>query len=384
MAIITLTQAVVDGLHCPSGKKKAEFVDSSRTGLYVAVTPSSAYFYLRFKKPDGKTGHIKIGNISEISLQDAKFKVKNLKQEIVNGNYSASDKVPTFATFFNDHYSKHAASRKRSYNKDLSMFNVRLNDKFGNKALDKITRREVMDFHTHLLEQERLSPATCDHHLKLMRRMFNLAVEWEIIDKNPLNRIALFNADNKVENYLQPDELQRLMHVLNTHPNRMTCNVMKFLLGTGARLNEALRSKWTHINRERRVWTVPSSNTKSKRLRSVPLNDYALDVLDSLGTEEYEFLFMNFHTGTHLKAIHTGWDIIRKKANLPKLRIHDLRHSYASMLVNAGRTLYEVQQILGHSVPIVTQRYAHLSTKTLLSASDAASICITEALASNA
>lgn len=379
--IISLTQTVVDGLTCPPDKAKFEYCSSDRSGLYLALTPSTANYYLRYKDKNGKTGHIKLGSTATMRLSEARQQVNQLKRDIAAGKHNVSEKVPTFADFFTDHYLPHAKMRKRSWKKDQSMFDVRLKARFGSKILTNISRREAIDFHTFILEREGLSPATCDHHLKLMRRMFNLAVEWDIIDKNPLNRIALFNADNKVENYLQPDELKRLVHVLDTHPNRMTCLVMKFLLSTGARLNEALQSKWSHINREKRVWTIPSTNTKSKRLRSVPLNDYALAVLDSLDTEEHEFLFMNFKTGTHLKEIHTGWDNIRKQADLPKLRIHDLRHSYASMLVNGGRTLYEVQQILGHSVPIVTQRYAHLSTKTLLSASDTASAFINEAMA---
>jgi site-specific recombinase XerD len=73
------------------------------------------------------------------------------------------------------------------------------------------------------------------------------------------------------------------------------------------------------------------------------------------------------------KWIHKAWNDIREKAGMPWLRIHDLRHAYASILVSSGRTLYEVQQLLGHRDPQVTQRYAHLSNQALLSASEVAS-----------
>lgn len=73
------------------------------------------------------------------------------------------------------------------------------------------------------------------------------------------------------------------------------------------------------------------------------------------------------------------WERIRAEAGLPHVRIHDLRHSYASFLVNSGRTLFEVQQILGHSQPQVTQRYSHLSTKTLQDAANTASVIIDSA-----
>jgi integrase len=107
----------------------------------------------------------------------------------------------------------------------------------------------------------------------------------------------------------------------------------------------------------------------------VPLNDSALAVLNALMTaENYEYLFINRLTGLPYTCINKVWERIKNKAGLPDLRIHDLRHQFASFLVNNGRSLYEVQQILGHSTPNVTQRYAHLSTQSLQAAANAASL----------
>jgi len=389
--IVNLTQDFVDNqLICPDGKKSFEFVHADRSGLFAKVTMASSgigTYSLRYKS-NNKTAYQKLGRTNEISLAQAQAKVLQLKSEIAAGNdpreqAKAKKSVLTFAEFFHEHYYPYIQSRKRSANKDESMFRVRLNDAFGKKRLNQISRRDVVSLHSRLLEVDGLSPASCDHHLKLMRRMFNLAVEWEMLEKNVLNRIALFKADNQVENYLDEEQLRRLLHVLHTDKNRMTCNVLLFLLSTGARLNEAISAKYSQIDKINRVWVIPSKNSKSKRVRSIPLNQSALDVLAQLGTEDHEYLFMSNRSDTHLKEIHTGWKTLREKAGLPHLRIHDLRHSFASMLVNNGRTLYEVQQILGHSVPSVTQRYSHLSVKTLLSATDAASNCINAAMAAN-
>jgi integrase len=137
---------------------------------------------------------------------------------------------------------------------------------------------------------------------------------------------------------------------------------------------------WSQINRAERVWRIPASNSKSKKVRSVPLNDSALQVLEEIGTEgTHEHLFVNRQTGKRYTAIHKVWGRLRTKAGLPHLRIHDLRHMYASFLVNSGRSLYEVQQILGHSDPSVTQRYAHLSSKSLQDAANSASLAIAAA-----
>lgn len=116
------------------------------------------------------------------------------------------------------------------------------------------------------------------------------------------------------------------------------------------------------------------------KARSVPLKDSTIEVLDALDTKDkFEYLFINRKTRKPYTTIHKVWERIRAEAGLPHLRVHDLRHSYASFLVNSGRSLYEVQQILEHSQPQVTQRYSHLSTRTLQDAANAASAVITGA-----
>jgi integrase len=203
-----------------------------------------------------------------------------------------------------------------------------------------------------------------------------------MLEKNPAAGIKLFNADNKVEHYLEAQELERLLSVLRNGSKRnfMVRMVALFLLSTGARLNEALGAKWKDIDRKNRVWRIPASTSKSKKVRSIPLNDTAIEVLDRLDTEgKHEWLFVNDKIGERLKYVHRVWNRIREKAGLPHLRIHDLRHQYASFLVNSGRSLYEVQQILGHKDPTVTQRYAHLSSRSLQDAANSASDAISGA-----
>ena len=150
-----------------------------------------------------------------------------------------------------------------------------------------------------------------------------------------------------------------------------------FLLATGCRLNEALQATWEQVDLVSRVWKIPALNSKSKRIRSVPLNDTALSVLRYFDAGASSgWIFINPRSGERYTTITKVWFRIRDKAGLPKLRLHDLRHQYASFLVNSGRTLYEVQQILGHSDPSVTTRYAHLSLDALRDASDSASLLI--------
>jgi integrase len=256
------------------------------------------------------------------------------------------------------------------------MFDLRIGNAFGHLRLDQIRRHDITTWHVGLRE-DGLSPAYSDRFLALLRHILNKAVEFELLERNPASGIKLFNVDNRVEHYLDEDELERLLTVLRTGTKRnfMVRMVALFLLSTGARLNESLSARWQDIDRDNRVWRIPASTSKSKKIRSVPLNDSAVEVLDLLGTEgKFEWLFISsVAKGERLKHVHRVWQRLRADAGLPHLRIHDLRHQYASFLVNSGRTLYEVQAILGHSDPSVTQRYAHLSSKSLQEASDSAS-----------
>jgi integrase len=142
------------------------------------------------------------------------------------------------------------------------MFNSRLKDAFGHLRLNAIKRVDVERFHVNL-RKDRFSPATGDHYAKLLRHVLNLAVDWEVIDSNPLARIKLFRESNHIERYMDDDELARLMFVLKYDENRPVANIATFLLSTGARLNEALTARWENIDIEHRTWRVTAevSNT---------------------------------------------------------------------------------------------------------------------------
>lgn len=388
MPVLKLTQDFINNsLHCPVGQKRIEFCDKDIPGLIIIVTATSSggSFFVRYKNGLGKTSYIKVGRTQEITLADARKKAKLLKLEIANGADPSNDKrvqkaVLTLSEFYEGHYKPYAAMHKRSAGSDHQLYRCRLEARFGHFRLNQITKTMIVGFHNELKESG-LAGATCDHYVKFLRHAFNLAIEWDLLKDNPASGVKLFNLDNKVEHYLDATELERLMTVLKTGANRPVCMIAMFLLSTGARMNEVLSAEWSQINISTRTWKIPALNSKSKKSRSSPLNDSALAIISQLNTEaEFEFLFVNRVTGNPYTNIHKAWGKIRDQAGLPHLRIHDLRHQYASFLVNSGRTLYEVQQILGHSTSMVTERYSHLSSATLQAASNSASVLINAAM----
>ena len=157
--------------------------------------------------------------------------------------------------------------------------------------------------------------------------------------------------------------------------NKQLKYIVGLLIQCGCRVSELLHAEWSHFDLERRLWRIPQS--KTGKARFVPLSQGALDLIAELPRYKgCPYLIPNPKTLKPWVGIFMSWDTARKQAGLADVRLHDLRHSFASLLINSGRTLYEVQHILGHTQVKTTQRYAHLSQDTLLAAANAATVAV--------
>jgi len=379
MPVTRITERFCRTATCAPGKSKIDYFDERLKGYYLQVAKSGKRTFFQRIRKDGRTITVRIGDASLISVRDARNRAKEIKAQSLLGQWQEPVKqsVLTFSDFVNDCYLPYIKVRKRSWQTDLSLLNNRILPAFGELPLTEVTRSQIQAFHSALKESG-LKASTCDRHLVLIRYIFNLAVEWEEIEETPAAKIKLFREDNKCERYLNEEETQRLLRVLKTDSNRPVALAVLFLLSTGARRGEALKARWCDIDTERQVWRIPAENAKSKKPRAIPLNSAALSVLKELGTpvSGEQSLFISRYNGKPLRCITHAWFRMREKAGLEDVRMHDLRHSFASFLVNSGRSLYEVQHILGHSDPSVTMRYAHLSSQALQGAADSAASCI--------
>ena len=387
--IVKLTENfILTGLQCSVGKRREEMVDSVVPGMFIEVREVSqgqGTYYFRYKDADGRTQTKKLGRTTDVTLAEARSHAKELRAQVaLGGNPRATEKarklVLTFDTFFKEHYLPHVIPRKKSWKRDEELYRLRISAKFGMKRLNEVTRQQIQTFHSEVLA-EGLASASANHHVKLIKRCFSLAIQWDMLDKNPASRIPLFPENNQIERYMDEAQLAKLLEVLRTDSRRTVCLIAMFLLATACRYSEATSARWADIDKDKRVFRVSATNSKSKRMRPVPLNPTAVAVLDQLDSEgKYEYLFINKRTKLPYVSISKVWNSLRTKAGLPHLRLHDLRHQGASHLINTGSSLYIVQQILGHSDPSVTQRYAHLSMKSLNDASDNASAIIKSAM----
>nr|WP_297478023.1 site-specific integrase [Ferrovum sp.] len=269
-------------------------------------------------------------------------------------------------------YMPYVKGYKRSWQADDSYLRNHLLPAFGKKYLDEITKHDVIQFH-HGMRTKDYALGTCNRCLIMLRYALNLALRWEIpgFKANPTKDVPLFENDNKKERYLSSAEAQRLYETVRQSDNPMLQYIIPMLLLTGARKREVLNAKWEDFDTVRHQWRIPV--TKAGKPRHVPLSNGVLQLLTLVphfpGTD---WVFPNPKSLKPYVSIFYSWDTARKQAGLADVRIHDLRHSFASFLVNSGRSLYEVQKILGHTQVKTTQRYAHLSQDTLIDAANAA------------
>jgi integrase len=206
----------------------------------------------------------------------------------------------------------------------------------------------------------------------IFQRSLELAIKWDTpgITKNPVKGIPHRPLNNARERFLNEKEAERLRNAVAQSSNTQLKFIIGLLLLTGARVSELLQAQWQHVDVERRLWFIPTS--KTGRSRYVPLSNAALDIIQALPRfEKCPYLLPNPKTKKPYTSIKRAWATTIKDAKLPGLRIHDLRHSAASFMINSGVDLYAVGRVLGHADHRSTMRYGHVSNETLLAAVEA-------------
>ena len=373
-ALTTEFLATLPGREPASGA--VSYFDTEIKGFLLEHRASGgATFYFRYRDAAGKVRLNRIGRADEISVSDARAKAHKMKQMVTEGGDPKVEShrfkdVPTFGDFVAERYLPYAKTRKRSWETDETMLRNHLLPVFADFRMNRITRSDAVAFH-HAVFEKGYAAGTCNRMIVLMKFIYNCAIRWDILPpkSNPCDGVEPFEDHGARERYLSQEEVGRLFDELDTNRNVQVGQVIRLLLYTGARKREVLDARWDEIDFNRRMLTVPAARSKSKKPRHIPLSDAAVELLLSLPRQDdIPWVFFNPKTKKPPVSIFYAWDSIRKKVGLGEVRLHDLRHSYASFLVNAGRSLYEVQKLLGHHDPKVTMRYAHLSPQAMLEA----------------
>jgi integrase len=384
MSRVQLSAAFVRAASCPPEAKKIDFFDLAQRGFLLEVRRSGGKtYYQRYTDDRGRERQFKIGAANILSLSTARRIGLKVQAQALVGEDPQSRRVelraiPTLAELVRDRYLPHVKSYKRSWCTDETVLRIHILPAIGSRYVDQVRAEDVAELVTRMRAKD-YATGTTNRVVIVLRHVFNLARKWRIpgVKENPTAGIALA-PDVSRERFLSLEEAQRLIASIEQDENQVAANAILLLLLTGARRNEITHAKWEHVDWNRKSLLVPLS--KSGKPRTIALNSAAISLLQKIRQDaQGPYIFPSPVTQRPSPSLYFPWERIRVRANLADLRLHDLRHSFASFLVNNGVSLYVVQGLLGHGNARYTQRYAHLAPETLSEAAETVGSVIADA-----
>lgn len=370
-----LTKRYIDSLKPEPGD--VVHWDDGISGFGVRVRPSGRKTYIAKCRCRGRQVKITIGPHGPITVEQARTKARSIIAEAKAGRDPAADhsrlrKSPTVAElgqrFLNEYVPVHCrATTAREYKRSVELF---INPEIGTRKVVDIERIEIAKLH-HSLHNK---PYQANRTLGVLSKMFNLAEVWGLRPdgSNPCRHVKKYK-EEKRERFLSGDEYQRLGNALRQAEEEgsetlSAINAIWLLMLTGCRLNEIMSLKWHYIDFDTREFRLPDSKTGAK---TVHLGAAVIDRLKNIEKlEDNEFVIAGKKEGSYLSDLQHPWRRIRKLAKLDDVRLHDLRHSFASGGLAVGEGLPMIGKLLGHSQVQTTARYAHLANDPVKAAAD--------------
>lgn len=257
----------------------------------------------------------------------------------------------TFARCFLEDY---MMTSRRNFQSDVYRLN-HLCSYFKETDLRSITPLTVERFRKERLKVGN-SKSTCNRYLALMKRLFNVAIEEGYTEENPVQKVKLYSEkDTLKERILKASEETKLIENCSDYLKL----IITVALNTGMRLGEILNLKWNNIDLKARRIRV--EKTKSGRVRFIPINDVLFQELGKLRNGQSPFVFFNAKTMKPYVDLKKGFKAACGRASIKGMRFHDLRHTFATRLIENGIDIETVRDLLGHHSITVTQRYTHSS-----------------------
>lgn len=281
--------------------------------------------------------------------------------------------------FDEEHISVHLKpTTAKEYRRNLSLFIL---PAIGKLRITDVTRAEIAKFH----HDWRHKPYQANRNLEVISKMFNLAELWGLRPDgtNPRRHIKKY-AERKRERFYSASELASLGNILDEMERERielpsAIAAVRLLLFTGCRLREILTLRWEYVDLNYQALRLPDSKTGAK---IVNLGKPAIDILNRIERlPDNPFVITGRNPGQHLTDLQPFWQRLRARAGLKDARIHDLRHTFASIAVSHGQSLPMIGKLLGHSQPQTTARYAHLARDPLIEAANDITSIIAASLA---
>jgi len=384
---ITITTRTLKSLKPPDSGYEI-YCDDEMRGFGVRISAAGSISFVLAYTVHGRERRLTIGRWPEFSVEAARRDAIALREQISAGidplaqkqaNQHVELEAGSFEKFA-DEYMQLAAKHKRlsSLRNDRQMLANIVLPRLGRFQVRAITRRDVELLHASLNK----TPYRANRVLALISSMFSLAIDWKLATENPAHGIQRFQEENR-ETSLTLEQLKRLESALCNYPDQTAADAIRLLIVTGSRESEVLTAEWTMFDFAKAKWTKPSHHTKQKKIEHVSLSIAAMAILTRLRSRKLPgpYLFPGANGGPRT-TIRRPWMQVLREAGLaeghqvpgkrrkavtiwkPLVRIHDLRHTFASHLVSSGQSLHIVGKLLGHTQASTTMRYAHLDDKS--------------------
>lgn len=379
---IRFTKKLIDALPpCPAehGGKEIEFTsEEAPPGLRLVITKRGMKSWLfRYVMPrtsgPGIKRALKIGVYPGIEPAEACRLALALRAQIAQGidpqeAKQEEERQITLDDFFRDEYWPNA-KHLRSADDVESRWRLHLRPSFGHLRFKDVKTADIIRFHD--AKKVELCAATANRLLQLLKRVLNVAQMLDYCERNPCRGIRMHAEQNIRTRTLAGSELKRFLAALETESNRVAADFFLFSLATGARREECLQLTRSELFLEEGVWRLPSGRAKSGKSRVIPLNAIALQVLERrLAESKSQYVFPG-KLGGHLVSPEKAWKRVLQKSGLNDLKIHDLRRSAATLILNDGGSMTQAGNLLGHAPgsALTATRYAFLADQQLVDAS---------------
>ena len=359
-----ITKRSVDALALQIGE--AFLWDSELKGFGVRVSPRGKKTFVLQYRAGGRTRRMSLGTYGVLTPDQARDMARQSLADVARGNDPSNERrlkrqAPTVAALCNRFLTDHVEVRckpstLREYRRCCDLYII---PAIGSHRVQDVARADISDLH-HAL---RAAPYQANRVLAVLSKMLNLAELWELRPdgSNPTRHVKKY-PEKKRQRFLSPEEINKLWQVMDQAERDGTetpyvVAAFKLLLLTGCRLSEIQKLKWSYVRSD--VILLPDAKSGPRR---VLLSNAALHVLRDVKTHtDSEYVIRGKTHEMHVTDLQKPWRRIRANAGLHDVRIHDLRHTYASISASAGHSYPMIGQLLGHTQAQSTARYAHLA-----------------------
>jgi len=342
-----------------------QFIGDDRVrGFALRITAGGAKAFVLQARIKGKLRRITIGRFPEWDVAQARTEAESLRSKIAHGQDPVAERktkrqAKTFGDLQAIYFERCESPTEKDCIKSLPVMRRRAAvhlKAWQSRNASEITRADVDTLHARIGKNH--GHALANRVATLVRTIYNYGIKKEHFDgKNPANDFDAY-PELERQRYLTGDEFLRVNEALLQEPDWRHRAFFPLSVLTGARKGEWLAARWEHIKLTERLWFKPTTKTVPQL---VPLSRAVIAILESLPSREKSiWVFPGSGKTGHMHDVYFAWNRIRTRAGVKDVRVHDLRHSFASVLISQGQPLAVIAKLLNHSTTATTERYAHL------------------------